>query len=108
MLTQFIQQGEQIDITPVSAVAAGAVVFLGTTVCGHAPRAIAAGELGSIQVEGVIRVPKASATEFDAGAVVYWNAGTSLAVTSDASPRMGVAVAGGADGQTFVDVLLNA
>lgn len=107
MLTQFIQQGEQIDITPVGAVAAGGVVFLGTTLCGHAPRAIAAGELGSIQVQGVVSVPKAAGTVFAAGAVVYWNSGTSLAVTSDGSPRMGVAVAGGANGQLFVHVLLN-
>jgi len=106
--TQFRQAGEQLDYTPASAVASGALVQRGLTV-GHAPRPIAANQLDALQVEGVIRVPKASATVFSvAGAApVYWNSGTSLAVTDKGRLFLGSAVGGGADGETFVDVKLN-
>jgi predicted RecA/RadA family phage recombinase len=106
--TLFRQAGEQLDFTPASAVAAGDLVRRGLTV-GHAPRPIAAGTMDALQVEGVIRVPKASATVFSVagGAPVYWNAGTGLAVGTSNALYLGSAVGGGADGETFVDVKLN-
>jgi predicted RecA/RadA family phage recombinase len=106
--TTFRQAGEQLDYTPASAVASGALVQRGLTV-GHASRDIAASTLDALQVEGVIRVPKASATVFSvAGAApVHWNSGTSLAVTTKGLLYLGSAVGGGADGDTYVDVKLN-
>jgi len=108
-LAVFVQQGEQIDYTPATDVAAGDVVVQGDLV-GVARTPIAAGATGSLAVVGVFDVAKASETEFTAGAKVYWDAANKLAVTSDgggANKLLGKAVRAAGAGVTTVRVRLS-
>ena len=81
---RFIQQGESIDYTPVSAVAAGQVVVQGSMI-GVAKTPIAAGALGALAVKGVFDVVKANEQQA-LGAALYWDA--------DGNPYNGVAGTG--------------
>lgn len=108
-LAVFVQQGEQIDYTPSADVAAGDVVVQGDLV-GIARTPIPAGTPGSLAVAGVFDLSKASATEFAAGAKVYWDATNKLAVTSDgggANKLLGKAVRAAGAGATTVRVRLS-
>lgn len=105
-VTTYISTGELVDYRPEAAVAAGDIVFRGTR-CYQVVADVAAGQLGALRHRGVIRLNKASATVFADGAVVSWNGTTKLAVVGGSGGTVGRAVAGGADGQTFVDVLMN-
>jgi predicted RecA/RadA family phage recombinase len=93
---RFIQQGESIDYTPVSAVAAGQVVVQGSMI-GVAKTPIAAGALGALAVKGVFDVVKANEQQA-LGAALYWDA--------DGNPYNGVAGTGCAtttsSGNTFI------
>ena len=104
--TTYHSTGDLIDYTPGSAAAAGAIVFTGL-ICGQVVADLEATQKGALRIEGVISVPKASATVLAAGAVTHWNNTTKLAVAATADGIMGKAVGGGADGQTFVLVKLN-
>lgn len=104
-----ISYGDSIIYTPSTDVAAGDVVVQGDLV-GIALQPIPANVLGSLAVAGVFDVVKASATEFAAGALVYWDATNKLAVTSGgegANKLMGKAVAAAGDGATTVRVRLS-
>ncbi len=68
----YVQDGDSIDYTPSSAVAAGDVIAQGTLV-GVAKTPIAGNVLGALAVRGVFDVAKA-AVVFTAGAAVYWDA----------------------------------
>jgi collagen type VII alpha len=68
----YVQQGITLDYTPVSAVAAGAVVLIGTIPM-IAKRDIAANTLGNLDCGGVFDVVK-DGSAFSAGDAVYWNA----------------------------------
>jgi len=57
-MATFVQEGESIDYTPVAAAAAGAVVVMGSVGIGVVPVALAAGEKGSLVVDGVVRHAK--------------------------------------------------
>lgn len=105
--TSYVSEGCLLDYTPASAVSAGDIVFVGS-MCGQVVSAVGASEQGALRVEGVIRVAKQSATVFANGDPVHWDSGNTRASTSAVSGLMGVAVGGGADGQTYVDVRLNA
>jgi predicted RecA/RadA family phage recombinase len=107
MKTVYRQAGELIDYTPAAAVDAGDLVFRGSIV-GQVTNGVAANEPGALRTTGVIRLTKASATVFaTAGAAeVYFDTSTDLAVTDASKPLVGVAVGGGADGDTYVDVLM--
>ncbi|MCE5280331.1 MAG: DUF2190 family protein [Planctomycetaceae bacterium] len=101
----FVQDGNSVDYTPGSAVAAGDVIVQGTLV-GIARTPIAASILGSLAVRGIFDVVKA-AVEIAAGAAVYWDAdgdpvggtaGTGAATTTrTGNTFMGFAVAAAAD-----------
>lgn len=108
-LATFLQQGNTIDFIPTADVPAGEVVVQGELV-GIATRPIPANTLGALTVVGVFDVPKASATEFAAGAKVYWDATNKLAVASDgggANKLMGKAIKAAPSGQTTVRVRLS-
>jgi predicted RecA/RadA family phage recombinase len=98
-LASYVDEGEAIDFTPVTAVAAGDVVVQGTLV-GVARTALAAGRSGSLAVRGLFDVVK-GATTFAAGAAVYWNpsglplggtAANGAAVPTSTSVLLGYAV----------------
>lgn len=93
---RIIHPGRAIDYTPGSAVAAGEVVVDGALV-GVAPVAIAAGQLGSLEVGAVVDFVKANGA-ITRGAAVYWDA--------DGNPQGGTAGTGAAtttaSGNTFI------
>lgn len=106
MANQFVQQGERIDYTPGSAVAAGKLVLVTDRVF-FAPNAIAANELGALQTTGVIQYEKTTGEAWTLGQKLYWNAGTSkLTTTSSTHKVAGYAAAAAASGDTEGLILL--
>jgi predicted RecA/RadA family phage recombinase len=93
---RFIQEGQSIDYTPVSAVVAGQVVVQGSMI-GVAKTPIAAGTLGALAVKGIFDVVKANEQQA-LGAALYWDA--------DGNPYGGTAGTGCAtttsSGNTFI------
>jgi predicted RecA/RadA family phage recombinase len=105
-MATFVQRGEAIDYTPSAAVAAGAVVVMGTVGIGVVPVALAANEKGSLFVDGVVRHAKATGA-ITAYAKVYWDATNSVFTTTATSNTLaGYAVAAVASGDATVDVKL--
>jgi len=110
----YVQQGEAIDYTPGSNVAAGQVVVQGDFV-GVAKQPIAANTPGALAVEGIFDVVK-SAVTFTAGVAVFWDAdgnpvggtaGTGAATTTASGNKfMGFAVAAAGETATTVRVSL--
>jgi len=110
----FVQEGNEVDYTPGSDVAAGAVVVQGTLV-GVAKRPIPANTLGALSIRGLFDAVKA-AVIFAAGAAVYWDAdgnpvggvaGTGAATTTrTGNIFMGFAVAAAGETDTTVRVAL--
>jgi predicted RecA/RadA family phage recombinase len=104
-----VSQGDYIDYTPATAVAAGTVVVQGDLV-GIATRAIEANQLGALAVDGVFDIAKAGATTFAAGAKVYWDDTNNVAVTTDGGGTnkfVGKAIKAASSGETTVRVLLS-
>ena len=116
MQATLVQNGSSIDHTPEAAVAAGAVVLVGSVPM-VASLDIAAGELGALNCEGVYDVAKTSDT-FSAGDAVYWDAdgdpvgGTTGSGAADSSAAtgnlMGFAVVAALTGDATVRVKLTA
>ncbi|HUS39263.1 MAG TPA: DUF2190 family protein, partial [Pirellulales bacterium] len=107
-------EGDRIDYTPVSAVAAGAVVVIGTIPC-IAPVAIAAGVKGELALIGLWKVPQ-KAEIITAGDAVYWDAtgdpyggtaGSGAATGTSSVYIMGVAAATTTATDTYVYVALS-
>lgn len=67
------QVGDTIDYTPGSAVVAGTVYVIGTTIVTIVPCDIAANEKGATATRGVFNVPKDS-SDVAAGDALYWDA----------------------------------
>ena len=82
----YVHDGQSIDYTPSSAVAAGDVVVQGELV-GVAKTAIEADRLGALCVDGVFDFPKATGvgTGITAGANVYWDVADTEAKEDDES-----------------------
>ena len=108
---QFIQEGDAIDYTPGSDVAAGVVVVQSDLV-GITKVDINANALGALAVSGVFDVAKEGgvAVTFAVGDKVYWDDGNDFAVATDgagANKLMGKAAAAAADADTIVRVRLS-
>jgi len=69
----FIHDGNAIDFTPGSNVAAGAVVAIGSNTIAIAKRPIAAGVLGALATRGVFDGAKATGA-VNLGDAIYWDA----------------------------------
>lgn len=104
-----------IDYTPSAAVTGGDVVVLNGIV-GIAPNDIAASDKGSLQTEGIFKVPKTTAAQVR-GLPVYWNstgdpdsgtAGTGAANQLGIGVYMGIAAEATASGDDYTIVGLNA
>ena len=104
-MASYVQDGDLLDHTPSSAVAAGDVVVIGALV-GVAPRASAANAVGALAVEGVFEIPCATgATGAQGSAISYYaTSGVAHASTGTAAGKLAKArlVA-----DTSVHVLLN-
>ena len=106
----FVHDGDAIDYTPASDVAAGDVVVQGDLV-GVAKLDIAANTLGALAVVGVFDFPKATGggEGITAGSKVYWDANNEVATTSDgggANKYIGKTVAAAGDDDATVRVRL--
>jgi predicted RecA/RadA family phage recombinase len=103
-----VQEGKYIDYTAGSTIAAGDVVVIGSLV-GVAPRPIANGADGVVQIEGVCAMPKPSAGSgaetISAGAQVLYYATSGIANTVTGTAA-GYAVAEAVTGSSTVNVKL--
>jgi predicted RecA/RadA family phage recombinase len=93
-MASYVSQGDILDHTPSSAVAAGEVVVIGAII-GVAPRPIAANALGSLAVEGVFEMPVATGATGAQGSAINWyavsgvaHASTGVAAGKLAKPRL--------------------
>ena len=107
----FIHDGNSIDYTPGSAVAAGDVVVQGELV-GVAKTPIAASALGALAIAGVFDFPKATgaSTAIAAGAKVYWDVADTEAKEDDesaANKLIGKVIVAAGDDDATVRVRLN-
>lgn len=97
------QVGDTIDYTPGSAVAAGTVYVIGTTIVTIVPVAIASTDKGATATRGVFNVPKDS-SDVSAGDALYWD--------DNGSPVGGTALSGAftktASGNVFAGIALEA
>ena len=90
----FVQEGDAVDYTPATAVAAGDVVVQGSLV-GVAKQPIAANQAGALAVVGVFDFPKATDLEIAVGSDVYWDEAEQQAKTDSeagANPWLGKSV----------------
>lgn len=104
-MASYRADGDKLDYTPSSAVAAGDVVVLGSLVT-VADRAIAANALGAVAVEGVFSFPKptGAGTAYAQGSKVYWY--QDQMVTGATGTAAGYVAKAPATGDATVDVLL--
>jgi predicted RecA/RadA family phage recombinase len=100
-----VQDGDLLDYTPASAVAAGEVVVLGSLVA-VAPRPIAANALGAVAIDGVWSMPCASGATGAQGSAINWYATSGVAHASTGVAAGKLAKARLAD-DTSVHVVLN-
>ncbi len=110
-LAVFSHDGDAVDYTPGSDVAAGDVVVQGDLV-GVARTPIAANAPGSVAVTGVFDFPKATgaSTGIAAGTKVYWDAADKQAKADDesgANKLLGKTVLAAADADATVRVRLS-
>ena len=82
----FIQEGKYIDHTPVAALASGDVVVQGDLV-GVTLRPIAAGELGSLAVDGVFDFTKNTGVAYTVGTILYWDDTNNVVTTTSAGNK---------------------
>ena len=104
-MASYVQDGDLLDHTPASAVAAGEVVVIGSLV-GVAPRAIAANALGSLAIEGVWEMPCATGATGAQGSAINWYATSGVAHASTGTAAGYLAKARAA-GDSTVHVKLN-
>ncbi len=105
-MATYIQEGNAIDYTPSSDVAAGDVIVQGDLV-GVAKRDIASGSLGSLATSGVFSFAKA-AEDIAAGVKVYWDESESnVTATSTDNTYVGKAVAGALTAAATINVKLD-
>lgn len=108
---RFIHDGNGIDYTPGSDLAAGSVVVQGDLV-GITKRDIATGQLGTLEVTGVYDFPKVTGagTGIAAGVKVYWDVADTEAKADDesgANKLLGKTVAAAGDDDATVRVRLD-
>ena len=110
MLTKFVHEGQAVDYTPSSDVAAGDVIVQGVLL-GVARCAIKAGANGALAVAGVFDFPKAIGQNMAvaAGVTLFWDAQNKVATTDsyEGNRRLiGKATAAAGDNDTTVRVRL--
>lgn len=103
----FRHDGDALDFTPESDVAAGEVVVLGSLVT-VALTPIEAGKLGSVKRRGVFRFPMPAADTLEAYESAYWDDADEEVNADDANPFAGTVLetGGDSDGGFWADVLL--
>lgn len=112
MAKNYIQEGKVIDFAAGADIASGDVVVVGQQI-GVALVDIANGSTGSVAMEGVFELPKATAAVIAAGESVIYDSSASAFDDNQATPASGdvsgccVAVEAAGNGDTTVKVKLN-
>lgn len=102
----FIHDGKYIDHTPVGALASGDVVVQGDLV-GVTLRPIAAGELGSLAVDGVFDFTKNTGVAYTVGTILYWDdTNNVVTATATGNKQIGKVVRAAGTSDTTVRVRL--
>lgn len=104
-MASYVQDGDLLDYTPSSTVAAGDVVVIGSLV-GVAPRPIAANSLGSLAIEGVWEFPVTTGATAAQGAAINWFATSGVAHAST-GVALGKLAKARLVGDTTVHVVIN-
>lgn len=103
----FIQEGKYIDHTPIGALASGDVVVQGDLV-GITLRPIAAGELGSLAVDGVFDFTKNTGVAYTVGTILYWDDTNNVVTTTSAgNKQIGKVVRAAGTTETSVRIRLS-
>lgn len=106
----FVQEGESLDWTPTAAVSAGQVIQVTDGRAAFAPTAIAAGDLGAVQVEGIAELDKTTSMVVLKGSPLFWDASANkvhLRHRNDADFYVGIAQEDATAAATTVKVALN-
>jgi predicted RecA/RadA family phage recombinase len=107
MASNHIQPGEVITYTATAATAAGAGVKIGSLI-GVSLVNLAAGETGSVAIDGVWRLPKLASDNMTQGAPVYWDdTNKRLTLTASGNTLAGNVIEAAAASTTTVAIKLN-
>lgn len=105
MSNQFVQQANVIDFVATEDLDAGAVVVIGSIVGQtHAP--VANGALGSLTIEGGVKVKKEAGLQIDQGDIVFWDDALKEADKTNTNDLMGQCLLDAAAGDAEVLVKL--
>ena len=108
MTATYSAKGDTIDYTQTASVAAGDVIAIGT-LFQVANRDIAEGETAGVSISGIYEIAKQASTAITAGAAVYWDAGSNVVTTTQASnTKIGIAVYAATSEAATAFVLINA
>lgn len=108
MTQKFIQPGDVLDYTAGANIVSGQVVLMGVRI-GVALAAIANGAVGPVAVTGVFKIAKLTTDAPAQGALLYWdNANNRLTTTSAGNTLAGYAAAPAINGDTTVNIKINA
>ena len=104
-----LYDGEYVNYTPATNVAAGDVFFMGHLFL-VATRPVPANTEGAFLIRGIVQLPKATGTgkTISAGALVYWDAANNVATATaiGGTTAIGKAVAAAGATDSTVKVLL--
>lgn len=107
-MKNYIRPGHVIDYVASGAKTAGQVVLIGARI-GVCEADIANGATGSVQVTGVFNIAKLSTDVVAQGAALYWdNTNSRLTTTSAGNTLAGYAFTAAGNGDTTVNIKLNA
>jgi len=108
MKARFLHEGKAIDYTPQENIPAGSVVVISELI-GITHRDIAAGQLGTLNLNGVYEIVKevGSSTGIAAGNRIFWNQTTQVASKTSVGIYMGKAVQAAGDNGAIVLVKLD-
>lgn len=108
-MTNFVQEGESLEYANTgAAIAAGAVVVIGTVVGIAATDIAATTGVGTVVTAGVFNLPKNVGTTITQGSLVYWDATPGeVTTTSSGNTLMGTAHAAAGSADATCDVRLN-
>lgn len=106
MAKNYKRDGQTIDHTPVSAVAAGTLVLIGG-VAALVLADIPAGETGAALAEGVVQLPAVSSGAIAQGVPAYITGAGNVTGTASGNTLIGRMWAAKADGVAVAEVKLN-
>jgi predicted RecA/RadA family phage recombinase len=107
MATNYIQEGDTLDLAAPYAVDAGDGALIGTLFC-VALVTLASGATGAFMTEGVWSLNKTSAQAWTVGAKIYWdNTNKECTTTATSNTLIGCATAAAANPSSTGHVRLN-